>query len=303
MLQERTNARSRVVETPSLQTSAAGVGDRGSRSRERKLGRVGESGFRGGDSVFDGGGGDDRLEGRARWIELARCPIRQRTIGVVQQGLPLGGGVGAQQEGRVVGRRRHHRQDFAGGRVERHHRPPLASQGLVGEPLQLGIDGELQIERPQVTAQDHRDEVGDRQVAPRPQLRGVGEFEALLAEQQARISDHVGERRRLPGRPGDRRRWWPGRDRCGRGPPRRPRRSGRAPSRFGRGCIGRCGGRAGRCRPPPPAPRSRSTRASRKPTSTAVARRRVGRFTAAPRGRSGPAGRSSRKLPTREEPP
>ena len=50
--------------------------------------------------LFDGSGGDDRLEGRAGWIELAGRAIRQRPIGIVEQGLPLRGGIGSQQQSR-----------------------------------------------------------------------------------------------------------------------------------------------------------------------------------------------------------
>ncbi len=71
--------------------------------------------------------------------------VQQRMVGVIEDGLPVSPG---QPHGKLIWierRPRHHRQDFAGMGIQRHHRADLAFHRLLRRPLDVQIDRQPQV--------------------------------------------------------------------------------------------------------------------------------------------------------------
>ena len=81
-----------------------------------------------------------QLEGRTRGIVRRHRAVIERAVGVLQQFVIVQSQVLTYQIVRIVGRRRHHQQDLARRRLDRHNATNLTLHQLLGQLLQLGID-------------------------------------------------------------------------------------------------------------------------------------------------------------------
>ena len=94
---------------------------------------------------FERGERHERLEGGTRRIGAVQGPVDHRAIRRVVEQIPVLAAYPVDKQVGIEGRRRHHGQDSARGRLDRHQRATTVAKCLFGHLLEFGVERQGQI--------------------------------------------------------------------------------------------------------------------------------------------------------------